>query len=151
MARDAEGFFLKYFGGDVPTKKSHYKKMDETRGTFVPEQRSEQPSLESRSFFLLVLGPKYTRKHNLWPYALLGHFFAGASAVSEHKLRTRRTKVWNCSSPSDSYWCGPITFTRMLEPRHNILSNHVRTNVRKYLVTWLELSHESNRRYPDHS
>ena len=35
-------------------------------------------------------------------------------------------------------------FTRMFEPRHNILSN-VRTNVRKYIVTWFEHSRESNR------
>ena len=33
----------------------------------------------------------------------------------------------------------PITFTRMFEPRHNILSN-VRANVRKYVVTRLEHS-----------
>ena len=48
--------------------------------------------------------------------------------------------------------CGyrPITFTRMFEPRHNILSN-VRTNVQMYVVSWLEHSCESNRRYPDHS
>ena len=32
----------------------------------------------------------------------------------------------------------------MFEPRHNILSN-VRTNVRKYDVTWLEHSRECNR------
>ena len=38
----------------------------------------------------------------------------------------------------------PITFTRMFEPRHNILSN-VRTNVRRYVVTWLEHSRECNR------
>ena len=31
---------------------------------------------------------------------------------------------------------------------HNILSN-VHTNVRKYVVTWLKHSRESNRRYPD--
>ena len=35
----------------------------------------------------------------------------------------------------------PITFTRMFELRHNILSN-VRTNVRKYVATWLEHSRE---------
>ena len=36
------------------------------------------------------------------------------------------------------YWSEyrPITFTQMCEPRHIILSN-VRTNVRKYVVTWL--------------
>ena len=44
----------------------------------------------------------------------------------------------------------PITFTWMFEPRHNILPN-VCTNVGKYVVTWLEHSRESNRRYPDHS
>ena len=38
----------------------------------------------------------------------------------------------------------------MFEPRHNILSN-IRTNVRKYVVTWLEHSRESNKLYPDHS
>ena len=42
----------------------------------------------------------------------------------------------------------PITFTRMFEPRHNILSI-VRTNVGKYVVAWLKHSRESNRRYPD--
>ena len=44
----------------------------------------------------------------------------------------------------------PINFTRMFEPRHNILPN-VHTNVGKYLVTWLEHSRESDRRYTDHS
>ena len=34
------------------------------------------------------------------------------------------------------------------DTRH-VLSN-VRTNVRKYVVTWLEHSRESNRRYPNH-
>ena len=50
------------------------------------------------------------------------------------------------------FWSGyrPITFTRMFEPRHNILSD-VRTNFRKYVVTWLEHSRENNRRYPDHT
>ena len=43
-----------------------------------------------------------------------------------------------------------ITFTRIFEPRHNILSN-VHTNVRKYVVTRLEHSRESDRRYPAHS
>ena len=40
------------------------------------------------------------------------------------------------------YWSRyrPITFTRMFEPRHNIISN-----VRKYIATWLEHSRESNR------
>ena len=32
----------------------------------------------------------------------------------------------------------------MFEPRYNILLN-VRTNVRKYVVTWIEHSRESNR------
>ena len=47
-------------------------------------------------------------------------------------------------------WSGyrPITFTRKFEPRHSILS-YVRTNVRKYVVAWLEHSRESNRRYMD--
>ena len=35
----------------------------------------------------------------------------------------------------------------MFEPRHNILSN-VRTNVRKYVMTWLERLRESNRPLP---
>ena len=42
----------------------------------------------------------------------------------------------------------PVTFTRMFEPRHNILSN-VRADNRKYVVTWLKHSRESNRRYPN--
>ena len=44
------------------------------------------------------------------------------------------------------YWFEyrPITFTRMFEPRHNILSN-VRTNFRKYAVSWLEHLRESDR------
>ena len=37
----------------------------------------------------------------------------------------------------------PITFTRMFEPRHNILSN-VRADVRHYVVSWLKHSRESN-------
>ena len=41
----------------------------------------------------------------------------------------------------------PITFKPMFEPRHNILLN-VRANVRKYVVTWLEHSPESNRSAP---
>ena len=44
------------------------------------------------------------------------------------------------------YWSGyRLLLSRwMFEPRHNIISN-VRTNVRKYVVTWLERSRESNR------
>ena len=38
----------------------------------------------------------------------------------------------------------PITFTRMFEPRHNILSN-VRADIRKYVASWLEHPRESNR------
>ena len=52
-----------------------------------------------------------------------------------------------------AYWSGyrPIIFTGMFfEPQHNILSN-VRTNVGKYVVSWLEHSRECNRRYLDHS
>ena len=43
------------------------------------------------------------------------------------------------------YWSAyrSIIFTRMFEPRHNILSN-VRTNVRKYILACLEHSRESN-------
>ena len=37
----------------------------------------------------------------------------------------------------------------MFEPRQNILSN-VSTNVRKHVVTWVERSRESDRRYPDY-
>ena len=44
----------------------------------------------------------------------------------------------------------PITFTLMFELRHNLFSN-VRTNVRKYVVTWLVHLRENNRRYPDNS
>ena len=40
-----------------------------------------------------------------------------------------------------------ITFTGMFEPRHNILSN-VRGDIRKYVVSWLKHSHESNRPVP---
>ena len=35
----------------------------------------------------------------------------------------------------------------MFEPRHNILSN-VRTDIRKYVVSWLKHSRESNRPLP---
>ena len=41
----------------------------------------------------------------------------------------------------------PVTFTRMFEPRHNILPD-VRTNVGKYVMSWLEHSRESNRPVP---
>ena len=41
----------------------------------------------------------------------------------------------------------PITFTRMFEPRHNILSN-VRADIRKYIVSWLKHSRERNRLLP---
>ena len=41
----------------------------------------------------------------------------------------------------------PITFTRMFEPRHNILSN-VRADIRTYVVSWLKHSRESNRPVP---
>ena len=44
-------------------------------------------------------------------------------------------------------WVPPITLTRKFEPRNNILWN-VRTNVGKYVVTWLEHSRESNRPLP---
>ena len=38
----------------------------------------------------------------------------------------------------------PIIFTRMFEPRHNILSN-VPADIRQYVVSWLKHSRESNR------
>ena len=37
--------------------------------------------------------------------------------------------------------------TRMFEPRHNILSD-VRADIRKYVVSWLKHSRESNRSVP---
>ena len=37
----------------------------------------------------------------------------------------------------------PITFTRMFEPRHNILSK-VHAVIRKYVVSWFKRSRESN-------
>ena len=65
---------------------------------------------------------------------------------SINDLRTENTDV------GILHGIGPgigLYITRMFEPRHNILSN-VRTNVRKYVVTWLKHSRDSNRRYPDH-
>ena len=44
----------------------------------------------------------------------------------------------------------PITFTRMFELRHNILSN-VRADIGKYVVTWLKRSLESDRTLPGHN
>ena len=47
------------------------------------------------------------------------------------------------------FWSGyrPITLTRIFELRHNKLSN-VRTNIPKYVVTWLEHSGENNKPVP---
>ena len=44
-------------------------------------------------------------------------------------------------------WIRPITFTRMFEPRHNILLN-VRVGIRNNVVSWLKHSRESNRSIP---
>ena len=55
-----------------------------------------------------------------------------------HRNYTNWTKP-NEDTKLRQEWSGnrPITFTRMFEPRHNILSN-VRADIRMYVVSWLE-------------
>ena len=67
----------------------------------------------------------------------LGSHVAMLSKIARKRCPT----TWNHIGP------GTNTFTRMFEPRHNILSNN-RPNVRKYVVTWLEHSRECNRAVP---
>ena len=57
--------------------------------------------------------------------------------VGRKDLRSGRSTEARSESAHTLVRVPPITFTRMFEPRHKILSN-VRTNVRKYVVTWLE-------------
>ena len=89
-----------------------------------------------------------------FPVDILDEWRAPGGERENYSLRTRMDydKKRSEYTKLRSEWSGyrPITFTRMFEPRHNVLSN-IRTNVRKYVVTWLEHSREINRRYPDHS
>ena len=82
-----------------------------------------------------------------WDLCLSEKWQFGFSTLKYNFLRINNLKWKQYWAPLRVVRVPPITFMRMFEPRHNILSN-VRTNVRKYVVTWLKHSRESNRPVP---